>query len=104
MAFARYGYSVGATTSPAVGSVLIGPLVARLLVAAGAVVVPLPNLGWDELRSPENPATGDDVSNPPSWADVYICGGTLEDIEVSGRPFPYPPVMPRPPCEALWSL
>jgi len=42
---------VGATTSPAVGSVLIGPLVARLLPAGGgaavavAVAAPLPNLG-----------------------------------------------------------
>jgi len=88
MAFARYGYSVGATTSPAVGSVLIGPLVARLLVAGGAADAPLPNLGWDELRSPVKPATGDDVSNPPSCADVYICGGTFEEIDVSGRPFP----------------
>lgn len=65
----------------------MGPLVARLL-AAGAGAAPLPNLGWDELRSPVKPATGDDVSNPPSCADVYICGGTLEETDVSGRPFP----------------
>lgn len=86
MAFARYGYSVGATTSPVVGSVLKGPLVPRLL-GGGA---PLPNLGWEELRSAPagNPATGDEVSKPPNCAEVYICGGTFEEIDVSGRPFP----------------
>ena len=88
MAFARYGYSVGAVTSPTGCSVLIGPLVARLLDAAGAAGALLANLGWDELRSAENPATGDEVSKPPSWAEVYICGGTLDEIDVSGRPFP----------------
>ena len=57
-----------------------------LVIGGGAL---LPNLGV-ELRSPAgaNPPTGDEVSNPLSCADVYIWGGTLEEIEVSGRPFP----------------
>ena len=91
MAFARYGYSVGATTSPCVGSELRGPLVPRLLVGAGPG--PLPNRGAEELRSAVlllagKPPTGEEVSKPPNWAEVYICGGTLEETEVSGRPLP----------------
>lgn len=91
MAFARYGYSVGATTSPAVGSLLSGPLVAKLLDGAAAAG-PFVNLGWEEFRSvpaapPGNPATGDEVSKPPNCAEVYICGGTFEEMDVSGRPF-----------------
>lgn len=73
MAFARYGYSVGATTSAAVGSVLNWPVVLPRLLVVGA---PFPNFGV-ELRSapvapPGNPPTGDEVSKPPSWAEVYI--------------------------------
>jgi hypothetical protein len=100
MAFARYGYSVGCTTSFAVGSLLIGPGPPKVFV-----VGLLPNLGCEELRSPPvgppgKPATGDEVSKPPSCADVYICGGTLEEIEVSGRPVAYPLLTPRPPWDA----
>jgi len=81
MAWALCGYSVGATTSAA-GSEL---------KAAAALVGVAPNLGCEELRSaplPDNPTTGDEVSKPPNWADVYICGGLLEETEVFGRPFP----------------
>ena len=71
----------------------MGPLVPRLLAGATAAPLPLPNRGCEELRSapaapPANPATGEEVSKPPSCAEVYICGGTLEETEVSGRPWP----------------
>ncbi len=89
MAFARYGYSVGATTSPAVCSLLNCPVVLLKLLV---VVAPFPNFGVELRSAPAvpagNPATGDEVSKPPSWAEVYIWGGTLEEMEVSGRPFP----------------
>lgn len=85
---ARYGYSVGWTTSPGVWSLPIFGF-PRLLLFIGGGGALLPNFGV-ELRSPAgaNPAIGDDVSKPPSCADVYICGGTFEEMEVSGRPLP----------------
>lgn len=77
IAFALYGYSVGADTSgPSLGGW-------EILLEIGGVA---PNRGCEEARSPPaRPATGEEVSNPPSWADVYIWGGTLEETDVSGR-------------------
>jgi hypothetical protein len=45
-----------------------------------------------ELRWALLPLAGDGFSNPFSWAEVYICGGCTE-VDVSGRPMPYAPLM-----------
>lgn len=70
MALARYGYSVGCGTS------LPSGLTAGAAALAGAGLVP-PKRGWDELRSapggpPGYPETGEEVSKPLNWAEVYI--------------------------------
>jgi hypothetical protein len=49
--------------------------------------------------TPFIPPTGDGFSKPLSWAEVYICGGAT-DVEVSGRPPPYPPLIVWRLCEA----
>ena len=52
-----------------------------------------PKRGCDALRlstpagPPGKPDTGDEVSKPLSWAEVYICGAWFPDTVVSGLPF-----------------
>lgn len=61
-----------------------------LLVGAGpGLGVGAPKRGWDELRSapggpPGYPDTGEEVSKPLNWAEVYIWGVLLVAM-VSGR-------------------
>ena len=71
MALARYGYSVGCAISCGGAGVLLG-----FMGCAEALGAPAGPPGY--------PETGEDVSKPFNWAEVYIWGGCVEAV-VCGR-------------------